>query len=583
MPISPDFVNRGAASKVFWQVIILSGFLGFLMGWLRAEYQWSVEPAAVMAGIVEYPVKENAFNVCAYKNWTLVNQLCALYLYLGGSEITLSYILSGLAGLLVFQSISLVVFAISLSPLFAALSPFFLFQVYGVVTHGITYPILLLGSGQTYGMLGLSLGLIVIGLFINGYRKTAIFLTGLAPAIHPSQGLWLACYFGLSVLFTYGMKRTVVNFWKPALAGAGFAAISLAIHFRYFYYVPVIAPEILAEYQSALKDFWSEHYMPFLWKSGRTLTVAASFGFCFIAFYFRLFFGPRIRVLFLSCIFSVILAAMFSFVYWIPGAEIQKYYVILMMYPGRTFNFSIFLAGLLVVGLVGRKTSRLGSFVWLLVLPVFLLSKEDMITYNRPALGLVAVLGFLLLMLLLRNSRNSIAKSYEPGKWLPLLLVPLAVFHLVKSFDIFLENRKNYFLDYSNDNFYRRISDDKVGMIVPGAREVGYLQARTRRPIVYLGGPLILNYAPEAAENFGAMFREIYGVDFLHPPEDLNQYGRGLPAEQVRALWAKRSVEEWKSLAKKFKISHVFERVDFPLQLPLVATNGEFNYYEIPL
>ena len=166
-----------------------AGAGGFILGLLQAQYQWVVEPAQVIAGLVKYP-KSNFYYLVVTKSWNLLNQLGALYLSSGLSEKSLSFLLSGLAGMISFSALAVFVFALTRKVAFSFISPFVVFYLHDVFYWGINYPIMLLGTDQTYGMIGLSFFFLIIGLLANQKHGLGFFLLGLMPAVHATQGFW---------------------------------------------------------------------------------------------------------------------------------------------------------------------------------------------------------------------------------------------------------------------------------------------------------------------------------------------------------------------------------------------------------
>src|SRR5262245_43735692 len=104
-------------------VLTVSGFLGFVIGIRRfPTWQVSVEGGPVVAGIVQYP-PDNPNYIYQLKLWTVLHQVCALWLQAGVSEIALSRLVSGLLGMVSFQALSVLVWAVSGDGLLAIGAP----------------------------------------------------------------------------------------------------------------------------------------------------------------------------------------------------------------------------------------------------------------------------------------------------------------------------------------------------------------------------------------------------------------------------------------------------------------------------
>src|SRR5689334_15615715 len=147
-------------------VLLWSGLLGFALGAVFYDWQVIVESGQVLAGLVRY-APDNPFFMYHVKLWTLLNQAAGLLLRAGLSEAVVSVIGSGLLGLLSFQALSIVVYAMSRDAALAIGAPFVIF-LSGITNLGVVYPISLLASEHTYGVVGLAWVVLVAGLFAAG-------------------------------------------------------------------------------------------------------------------------------------------------------------------------------------------------------------------------------------------------------------------------------------------------------------------------------------------------------------------------------------------------------------------------------
>ena len=181
-------VTRLAADRQAAWVFGVSGVLGFLFGLAHWDWQWAVEHAQVIAGLVTYPA-ESAPGIAHAKVWSIVPQGGAVLLRLGVSEPVLSQILSGFLGCLSFQALATVTYALGRGALVALGAAVVIF-VSGGTDYGVVYPITLLGSSHTYGIAGLSFVVLTAGVLGLGWFRTGAFLLGLGPAVHPALGLW---------------------------------------------------------------------------------------------------------------------------------------------------------------------------------------------------------------------------------------------------------------------------------------------------------------------------------------------------------------------------------------------------------
>ena len=101
-------------------MLLFSGVLGWHVGaGAFADWQVAVESAQVVARLVQYP-SGNPFYVYHTNLWTVLHQILALLLAAGFSERLLSVAVSGLLGMVSFQAVSLIAYALSRDALIAA-------------------------------------------------------------------------------------------------------------------------------------------------------------------------------------------------------------------------------------------------------------------------------------------------------------------------------------------------------------------------------------------------------------------------------------------------------------------------------
>ena len=135
--------------------LVVSGSLGFFLGAVRfPTWQVAVETAQVLAGRVGYP-DGNPFYIYHTKLWTILHQAGALMLRAGMSEIALSKVISGVLGMLSFQAIAMTIFALTRRTWLAIGATVVIFLTAASEGWDV-YPVALMGTSDTYGVLGLS-------------------------------------------------------------------------------------------------------------------------------------------------------------------------------------------------------------------------------------------------------------------------------------------------------------------------------------------------------------------------------------------------------------------------------------------
>jgi len=97
-------------------VVIVSGLIGFLIGAIGYPCPHdAVEAAQVFAQKVDYSIPTPFYHFTT-GTWTILNHILALCLLGGMSELTLSYAVSGLMGMLSFVALSVCVYALCKCP-----------------------------------------------------------------------------------------------------------------------------------------------------------------------------------------------------------------------------------------------------------------------------------------------------------------------------------------------------------------------------------------------------------------------------------------------------------------------------------
>lgn len=214
-----------------WVVAAISGLCGLVLG-LGSGWQIAIESAQVVGGVVSYQA-DNPFYMYHVKTWTLLHQIPALFLHWGMSERAASLIVSGLIGTISFQALALCCLAFSHRPFFSVFAPIFCLATNACSEASGLYPVQILSHDPwlTYGVMGASLSLLAWSLLGVGKVRTAAFLMGLAPAIHPTLGAWcLACGVASQIWicrndFAYNRRFAVC-----LAAGLAIGVLSLVIH-----------------------------------------------------------------------------------------------------------------------------------------------------------------------------------------------------------------------------------------------------------------------------------------------------------------------------------------------------------------
>lgn len=697
------------------KLLFFSGLIGFILGFLHAEYQWVIWPAQVLAGIVKYP-PNNPFYMLSMKSWEILHQIAALLLKIGFSEITISIFLSAILGLLTFQALSLGIYTISRKILFSITGSFFIFFIHGVFSRGITYPITLLVTNQTYGLISLLLIMLTVELIANQKFVLGGLLLGIFPAIHPTQGIWcnIIVFISLIVKFKSIQKILKLRLIKYYLLGLIFSLSSFLVFIYQKPFFPKVDNLVIAEFQKALFLYWGDQYQKFNILGGSLGKVFISIILSIWALYKYKKLHDNIKFYFITFIVTAIVAGISSFVYWIPAEHISKFYYLLLSNPARLLNYNVLGSFILILGILNKYQKQnifvknsLALFIILLTIyrVIFSIYRPNKTTLSSDAITLGLMLFFgvivilvnypikkwisnftILLTLFLFYSISTIFNLITPEVFISILIYMMGtlfvglkinlkkyltnltgliliiigftckkyhyssslivnlIYKIIPTFfiisgvifiitaiplvkvkiesyyknnlreflikinnktsrlfktlmnlsilaivliiffnaaNIYLNNKKNLFDNWANNEFLKTIYHRK-GLILAGINGDPGLMMKTRRPVLYMGGPLVVNYSPDIGPELNRIYIIVYGIDFLNPPEDLiRKSERNIPEENVKRLWEKRSFSEWQKIGKIFNFKDVIVKADWKLNLPFVASDENFTLYTI--
>jgi len=599
-------------------VLIASGIGGFHAGMVTfPDWQVAVETAQVIAGIVRYPV-DNPFYLYHLKLWTILHQICALLLQAGMSEIALSKIVSGLLGMVSFQAIALIVYALSRDALLAIGSAF-LIAFTRTAEYGVNYPIYLMGTPHTYGAIGLSLIALVAGLTGAGWYRTAAFVLGLAPAVHPSLGAWFVMTMGAAALWHAWRDRTEI---RPAVKflvlGFGVTAISLLLQLAQTRGIPAIDSQLADKYLKSFVSIWDAHRQTVsLSADGMKLNLGALL-LAIASLTLSAGLSSSARLLLRVVIVTTTASLALGLLSFVPPTALPATLLVLM--PGRLVNFGAFVAVAMLIGLLGHA-SRNGMGFWSRLLALYL--SVGLLIGNRSMLwewlersdgnvvqqALRAVLSglrtrplqILLTVTVLLIALTAIARwreTQEPSGGQvpertpvkrPTRLLVSATYNLIVAVLVGVivvlwqwpaQPETTIFVDRTTNPALAQVAKDS-GVLLTGG-DMQLIQLRTRRPILINGGGLDgLPYALESGPAVERILRDVYAIDLFNPPDEAR--GRGaIPNQYNRAAWERFSGDQWQMIRRTYDVTQVMTPPGWSLALPVVIDDAGFVLYDLP-
>ena len=575
--------------------LLISGLLGFRIG-MAGYPTWSVavETAQVVAGIVQYPA-ESPFYIYHTKLWTILHQIGAVALLSGISEIAISKLLSGLLGMVSFQALTMIVYAFSRDTLLA-IGAAFVIVFSRAAEYGVVYPILLMGTHHTYGALGLSLIVLIAALFGSGCHRTAAFLLGVAPAVHPSLGAAL----GLVVAAAFASSfRAHLERFRPVMpyfvAGAAMTTVSLAVQLLVTYDAPPIEPGVAARYLDAFVTGWDGHRRAVDLRAPGVQLAAG--GLALGLLYLAGAAGQLDRAVeFLLRIVTAaaLLGLAATVLSWVPPDRLPPALLIVM--PARLLNINGLLFAALLIGLLGAYRPRVSSQLLIgLLMAGLLISQQSGLwdwLQGRGWIGFDARPRQLPLFALaagglvgLAITRRAGAATRVGGAWWAARAARFAWLAPAALAAAAMLSRTapaaEVYRDRTNDSFFAAVAAETKGMVLT-AGSFQLVQLYTRRPVLIDGGGLdALPYALEAGPLMERVLRDVYDIDLFHPP--IWAKGSGfIPHEANQPVWEGFSRERWLEIGRTYKATQVLTRANWRLDLPVAAESPAFRLYRIP-
>jgi hypothetical protein len=589
-------------------VLTASGIGGVHAGMVTfPDWQVAVETAQVVGGIVHYPAG-NPFYIYHLKLWTVLHQASALLLFSGVSEIALSRILSGLIGMISFQALAMIVYALSRDTLLAIGSAF-LISFTRSAEYGVSYPIYLMGTTHTYGAIGLSTVALITGLFGAGWYRSGGFLVGLAPAVHPSLGAWFGLVVVAAAVWHFRKNWSEVRpALKFVLAGCAVTAISLVAQLFQSRGLPTIDPVLAQKYLASFVTFWDAHRQPpNVSAEGVKLTIGvATLAMLSLNLSRSL---PRSAALLLRI---VVVAATLSLVLlltaWLPPAALPSTLLILM--PGRLVNLNALIAVAVVIGLVGQLAAtghRISSGLLLIYLSGgLLISNRSMLwewaddsalrslvpsiirdSPTRPLQILLTVSALLLVITAAVRWRpaRQVSAAVTASRRTVTALARCGVLLTLAAATFLLwrwppRSGGDVYTDRTNNSLLARVAAGS-GLLLTGG-DLHLVQLRTRRPVLLDGGGLDgLPYALEAGPALEQILRDVYAIDLHNPPGEA--HGKGvIPDAANQMVWERFTVERWREIRRTYHVTQVVTRPHWTLTLPVAARDSALTVYDIP-
>jgi hypothetical protein len=542
-----------------------------------AVWQDPLESAQVLAGLVTYP-PDNPFYIYHVKIWTLITQILAVILSAGVSDLATSLFLEGLVGALSFAGVYLIVYSVSEKPLEALLVPLFMYSLTLVGASG-AYPIALLGSVSSYGIIGLSYMLLVFGLLGTGRYRIGALLVGLAPAVHPGLGTFCLL---IAIITVFANLRELRPHRSKLLCffalGAAITLASLGWNLHLASHLLKFDLSLRRNYLEAFIRNFDYHRTAGGWAQSCVL-----FGIMLAALSV---FAARLKNVPLGAkiVFSSVIASVLATLALVVlSSYIPPLFFLKVLIPWRFINYANLCLlpisfGILVADYAA--TPRLRSLIF---------ASAMIFSFSMRLLGLDGenILYFSIIVALWSIIALRLPDLPEKPfaaltRWQDLLILSvfaLCFFRFVVPGAITLATRNVVLRNWTNSEILRTAST-RPGVLVT-AGSMRQIQLTTRRPVLIDSGSLdIFTLVPETGPIFNELLKEVYGLDIMVKPPENAVYQAGLTYAH-KPLWEQRTPEEWENIRGKFGVTDVLTPDTWTLKLPLVIKGSGMNLYSI--
>ena len=607
------------------------GILGILYAIHQSELQAAVEQGQSISGMVPY-APDNPFYIYHVKAWNIWGQSAALGLEAGLNEEALSLIIAGLFGFAFFVGIALWAHSFSRNVLvtaFVLIIPVLLWESF----QGFRYHLILPGARHTYGGMGMTMGLLVIGLLATNRIRLGLLVLGFAPWIHISLGFWLHVAVGLAVLWDYKRLRMWLKNAVYVLPGYALSLMSFILN-RNAFPLPAVDSANSQEYIRTFTLLWDSHRSPFIPLENLDIMLVMSLSL--LALCLLLFeearqwspaqaFGSRLIVTIMVTALSfhylsnmlptgnplhVLMPARFgNLLEYLAGPTI-----VMILWRYRKYQFSgwllLFWTLSTIIGIIYKRLYpeapntilEVNTALVAMTFALFIVYRQPRTMRLRPILfwmfiilltsfvlsnqiHLPQILTLVSMILFLRwalkhTTALAIDQPMLINYSLTLLLMTIVVnwLWLGMTFNFGVEESR----EAQNNPVYLAMREGE-GQILMSSYKFYQTQIFSRRPVVIdLGALNAYPYAEEGMPQVIDILDTIYDVDYFNPPVETYFYGALNELESVKTLWEERTPEEWQILADSYNFTQIVTEEDWVLDLPLVAHNEEAALYDIP-
>jgi hypothetical protein len=524
-------------------LVIVSALIGAVIAIPVTGEQISIDGALALTGIVKY-APEQFMAQFHFRWWTLVNQSCALLLWLGVSQSIVAVAPAILAIGLITSGMAMLIYGVTKDPWIALLAAVFcvctgtlapLFASPDFGTYGgrgiLNGPI---GSTAIYGLSAGALSTFAIGALTAGRNTLSGFCVGILLSVHPVMGTFV----GGMMLGLFMLKATFLRLPLEGVATgllAGWAASALSFLVFWLMSVPAFGKADPGDFAIYL-NVWDSHRttaMPVF--TALRILLGCSALICLCAVIVAHSSGRSVQsgaaLIALSTTSSAILYfAVHLFPQVLPEVAIRAI-------PGRFIDIHAYVAGPLFVAA--------GLFLFRHLLQAFDIRRSRFL----PIVAIVLLSSPIWISQLMAYSQSA-------QRW--------------------LQKESPY-----DNAFWTEIRTLKVGPVL--ASQTAYYPAVRYGHLSAVFDPGDFDftaYLPNIVGQARQFIEKGFGIPFSDPPREM-RHRANLGAEGGREYWQTARRSDWSCVARDLGFSAVLAPTRWTIDLPKMLSSQEFTLYAI--
>ena len=555
--------------------------IGALLGlFVYPSWQVLVISAKYSAGIVDTNTP-SLYQYLFLMTWSFFNDMGAILLRAGMNPKILSLLISSVQCSVLFGGLTLILSAITRKPLISVCVPP-IFMFFGFYHGRIVYPTFLHGY-HTFGVLGLTVSIFILGLFCHSYFRTSAFLAGLMGGVHPSWGVWISLTFGVFFLFNlrqFKNKLSLVLCWS---AGAAVTLVS--------YYLATKPVDLIALSEKlrivGVTDHQYYHALMQNFAGHRAVGIKNYLNADFfviiggVVLNFIIIFRKNLNAGAGLKLFAKFQLSFFFVTFFITlpvnlfPDSVPLFLHQLMVNRFWCLSSLLVFLFILVAGLCDFKL-LFGNF-FLAIASGLLFFSAGLRFFTPYYIKNPLCVGLIFALIILALQKDSIL-SYKWEQYLNKLIyftIYGLMFFVLLQIPIAIYRQKSMSFDFTPTPALLHL--EKIGGQTAVAPDINIaFQLYTNIPVTYTYLGDDIGYFKEILPYVDEYKRDIEGEGFYKPYLENRP---ALKAKDILEVWKKRSRKEWAAIMKRQKITNIITNSKDTLDLPVLEDDGTYCVY----